>query len=71
VVIALSAANGEGSLTVTDDGEGISAIPANNAGMGLNIMRYRANMIGGSLNLGRSAAGGTTLVCVFPLDARS
>jgi signal transduction histidine kinase len=71
VVIALSAANGEGSLAVTDDGEGISAIPANNAGMGLNIMRYRANMIGGSLNLGRSAAGGTTLVCVFPLDARS
>lgn len=71
VVIALSAANGEGSLTVTDDGEGISAIPANNAGMGLNIMRYRANMIGGSLNLGRSATGGTTLVCVFPLDARS
>ncbi|MFY9733399.1 MAG: PAS domain S-box protein [Candidatus Acidiferrales bacterium] len=71
VVIALSASNGEGSLTVTDDGQGISEIPGNNAGMGLNIMRYRANMIGGSLSLGRSVAGGTRLVCVFPLDARS
>jgi PAS domain S-box-containing protein len=71
VIITLSAANGEGSLSVGDDGEGISEIPANNAGMGLNIMRYRANMIGGSLNLGRNAAGGTTLVCTFPLATRS
>ena len=60
-----------GASQYTDDGQGISEIPANNAGMGLNIMRYRANMIGGSLSLGRSVTGGTSLVCVFPLDARS
>ena len=71
VVIGLSVENGEGTLSVQDDGEGISGIPANHAGMGLNIMSYRANMIGGSLEVARNFTGGTTVVCLFPLGARA
>jgi signal transduction histidine kinase len=69
VVIGLFAENGQGTLSVQDDGLGISKILANHAGMGLNIMSYRANMIGGSLDVGTNAAGGTTVVCLFPVGA--
>ena len=71
VVIGLSAEAGEGTLCVQDDGQGISGIPANHAGMGLNIMGYRANMIGGSLDVRRNFTGGTTVVCLFPLASES
>jgi PAS domain S-box-containing protein len=70
VVIGLSAENREGALSIQDDGVGISGIPVNHAGMGLNIMNYRANMIGGSLDVGRNFTGGTTVVCLFPLRSR-
>jgi len=70
VVIGLWAENGEGTLSVQDDGAGISAIPANHAGMGLNIMNYRANMIGGSLDVRENFTGGTTVACLFPLRGR-
>ena len=67
VVIGLSVENGEGTLSIQDDGEGISGIPVNHVGMGLNIMNYRANMIGGSLDVRRNFTGGTSVVCLFPL----
>jgi PAS domain S-box-containing protein len=66
VVIGLTAEQGGGTLSVQDDGKGISATPANHNGMGLNIMNYRARMIGGSLEVGRNFTGGTTVVCRFP-----
>ena len=71
IVIGLSAENGEGTLSVQDDGEGISEIPANHAGMGLNIMNYRANMVGGSLDIRKNFTGGTSVVCIFPLRSRA
>ncbi|MGD0544377.1 MAG: PAS domain S-box protein [Candidatus Acidiferrales bacterium] len=70
VVIGLSAENGEGTLSVQDDGAGISEIPGDHTGMGLNIMSYRANMIGGSLDVRKNFTGGTTVVCLFPLSDR-
>ena len=48
------------AVTVTDDGAGMPA-NADTAGMGLRIMRHRAGMIGGSLEV-RPAAGGGTAV---------
>ena len=69
VIIGLSAEEGQGTLSVQDDGLGISRIPTNHKGMGLNIMSYRANMIGGSLDVGANSKGGTTVVCLFPLGA--
>ena len=47
--ISLWASNGDGTLLVVDNGRGIQDAPASRTGMGLNIMGYRARMIGGSL----------------------
>jgi PAS domain S-box-containing protein len=70
VVIGLSAENGEGTLSVQDDGTGISDTSGDHTGMGLNIMSYRANMIGGSLEVRKNFTGGTTVICLFPLGNR-
>jgi PAS domain S-box-containing protein len=70
VVIGLFAENGEGTLSVQDDGTGISETSTAHTGMGLNIMSYRANMIGGSLDVRKNFTGGTTVVCLFPLSNR-
>jgi signal transduction histidine kinase len=67
IVIGLTAENGEGTLSVRDDGEGFLEIPANHTGMGLNIMNYRANMVGGSLDVRKNPTRGTSVVCLFPL----
>jgi PAS domain S-box-containing protein len=67
VTIALSAGEDEGRLVVEDDGLGFSGVSPNHAGMGLNIMGYRAKMVGGSLEVLQNSSGGTTVSCVFPL----
>jgi PAS domain S-box-containing protein len=53
-------------LTVKDDGVGFDAAAASNsAGLGLQIMRYRAAMIGGTLTIARrgNGSGGTVVTC--------
>jgi PAS domain S-box-containing protein len=67
VDVRLSAEKGQGSLCIEDDGQGLPEIPANHGGMGLNIMNYRANMIGGSLEARKRQGGGTIVICQFPL----
>jgi PAS domain S-box-containing protein len=68
VVIDLSAENELGTLSVQDDGRGFEPSSENQAGMGLNIMNYRANMIGGSLAVRKNFTRGTTVSCQFPLQ---
>ncbi len=52
------------TLAVTDDGRGMSGGSGPRAGMGLKIMRYRAHMLGGELNIERAAEGsGTRIAC--------
>jgi PAS domain S-box-containing protein len=68
VVIDLSTENELGTLSVQDDGRGFEPSSGNHAGMGLNIMNYRANMIGGSLAVRKNFTGGTTMSCQFPLQ---
>jgi signal transduction histidine kinase len=53
-------------LNVRDDGIGFPAPSNQGKGMGLNIMRYRASMIGGVLDIRNAEHGGTVLVCSFP-----
>ena len=65
VTISLGQVATRGELKVTDDGQGFSAEGAVTSGMGLRIMKYRAAMIGASLEV-RSAPGqGTTVACAF------
>ncbi|MGV3533958.1 MAG: ATP-binding protein, partial [Chthoniobacteraceae bacterium] len=50
-------------LNVNDDGIGLPAEADNRESMGLHIMKYRANAIGGTLKLETPPAGGTRVTC--------
>lgn len=52
-------------LTITDDGSGLKAkLPGD--GMGLRIMRYRAEMCGGTLSVRNGRSKGVVVSCEFP-----
>jgi PAS domain S-box-containing protein len=67
IVIRLAADQRQGALTIQDDGFGISSTVPGNKGMGLNLMEYRARMVGGSLEVQRVPTGGTIVICLFPV----
>ena len=69
IVLALARENGCGSLRVEDDGAGIPETASGHAGLGLLIMSYRANMVGGSLDVRRGTPKGTVICCQFPLES--
>lgn len=63
ILIELSEAEGKLRLSITDNGVGVSASQTSPpSGMGLHIMRYRANMIGATLDIRAAAEGGTEIV---------
>ena len=64
--VALSGADTRGELTISDDGHGLPEV-MENPGMGLQIMNYRARMIGGSLEITSAGPGGTVVKCMFPM----
>jgi signal transduction histidine kinase len=65
VVIALEASDGTCSLRVSDDGVGFNPLPGERKGMGLSIMRYRARMISGKLEIQPNSPLGTVVVCTI------
>ena len=69
VLIQLTFGNRDMLLTVQDDGEGFDT-KTNGHGMGLRIMRYRAQSIGGSCEVHTGGSSkGTTVYCRVPLGA--
>jgi PAS domain S-box-containing protein len=60
--VALTSVNGRVNLTVEDDGVGIAEIPETK-GMGLQIMAYRARMMGGLLDIQGQEGSGTIVTC--------
>jgi signal transduction histidine kinase len=61
------------TLEVEDDGEGFAAAPDGpepGPGLGLSLMRHRAQLLGGDLQLCPAAAGGTLLRCVVPFGSK-
>ncbi len=68
ITIGLAVVNGGGVLTILDDGAGFDATKIQ-SGLGLRIMSYRAKMIGGSLSVQSSLAGGTLVRCLFAITA--
>ena len=66
--LTLGRENGTGTLTVDDDGVGITTVTSGHPGLGLHIMSYRANMVGGSLEVRPGAHGGTQVCCRFPIQ---
>lgn len=66
ISIGLSRTDDAIRLEVQDDGVGIDEKFVSQRSDGLRIMRYRSNLIGGDLQIGRSTIGGTAVVCVVP-----
>jgi len=71
ISIGLSAGEDEGVLTIMDNGCGIPEVRANQTGIGLRIMKYRAGMIGGTLRVERGAHQGTLISCTFSIKKRA
>jgi signal transduction histidine kinase len=69
VLIQLTFGHREMVLTVQDDGEGFDT-NTNGHGMGLRIMRYRAQCIGGSCEVHAGPTKGTTVHCRVPLETQ-
>jgi two-component system CheB/CheR fusion protein len=65
VEIHLTQADGTITLTVQDDGIGISPSRRSGNGLGLRLMKYRAQLINGSLDIRSGPGGGTTVECVL------
>jgi PAS domain S-box-containing protein len=69
VSIRLKTSNGELHLRVDDNGRGFAQVPSDRpGGLGLKIMRYRAQMLGGDLVIEPGVNGGTSVRCSCPLD---
>ena len=69
VTIGLEIVGDELQLRVDDNGRGFTHQPPDGAaGLGLKMMRYRAQMLGGDLVLETSANGGASVRCSCPLE---
>jgi PAS domain S-box-containing protein len=67
IIISLFPSNGHGTLRIENDGSGLPEPSTNGSGMGMQIMNYRARMIGGSLKVESGEVRGITITCLFPL----
>lgn len=66
ISIELAAPQGRIQLVVRDDGSGMDQLSSDNSpGMGLQIMRYRANLIGASLDIENGPDKGTRISVFF------
>jgi two-component system, LuxR family, sensor kinase FixL len=69
VTISLEVVAEELQLRIDDNGRGFTHSASDGAaGLGLKMMRYRAQMIGGDLALEPSASGGASVRCSCPLE---
>ena len=69
VIIVLEAIEGGLSLRVSDDGIGFDSNSTENNGMGLNIMRYRARTMAGSLAIQANTPKGSVIICTIDAPA--
>lgn len=67
ILISLIPGNDYGTLRIENDGTSLPEPSANDSGMGMQIMNYRARMIGGSLKVESGRTRGVTITCLFPL----
>jgi PAS domain S-box-containing protein len=56
-------------LSIENDGLDFPKLSPNRKGLGLKIMQYRTDLIGGSLDIRKCDKGGTVVTCVFPNGA--
>ncbi len=68
VEVRLSANSNAMSLSIADDGTGFSNTAKGTNGVGISIMRYRANVLGGDLEIEDRSNGGTIVSCTVPAE---
>lgn len=68
IYIHLTSENGSLQLSIVDDGIGFneSDLDKQRQGMGVYIMKYRANMMAGNLEISENQDAGTSVVCSIP-----
>ena len=71
IAISLERRDEELLLTIKDNGTGMNIDQTEMAGMGRRIMRYRAGIVGASLEITSPTDGGTNITCVLPLSSLS
>jgi len=64
IVVRPESRDGTLAVTVEDDGVGIANPGAQNGGMGLGIMRYRAGVINAALDVRTTDGKGTAVICL-------
>ena len=70
VIVTLAADEDRLKLTVQDNGTGFQISDKSRSGMGIRIMRYRAKVIGATLDLQSQVNHGTQITCVFNPSSR-
>ena len=65
VVMHLSRSEAGLRLEVSDNGRGMPARPKPDRGMGLQVMRHRASVMGAELNIKSKSGKGVTLICTL------
>lgn len=63
IIVRLFESNEDIFLETEDDGNGLDSERKNSNGRGLNIMKYRASLIGGCLEIVNSESGGLIVRC--------
>ncbi len=66
VTISLATAEGSLTLSVQDNGRGFDERNASSNGMGMKLMRYRAQMLGGDVTITNNKGGGVVVCCTCP-----
>jgi PAS domain S-box-containing protein len=66
ILISLDRDSEHVCVSVQDDGKGFDPEKRRKKGLGLHMMRYRANALGGKLKIERRKTGGMDITCVIP-----
>ncbi len=69
VIITLAPREAQLTLTVSDDGVGLPEAAGEGPGLGLRIMRYRADLIGAGFDIRRAGERGTVVSARLPTPA--
>ena len=68
ISVRLEADGGQGLLTVRANGKAVGKSLHSGDGLGLRIMRYRSDLVGGTLRFTRGRGGGLQVACSFRND---
>jgi signal transduction histidine kinase len=64
ILISFTSGSGVTNLAIKDNGTGFRKVQKDEKGMGISTMKYRANMVGASIDI-RSDRNGTVVSCSF------